>query len=132
MNSSTSRVAIVTLVVAFVVAAGFWGYEVWQNQQWKSLVHAYAASQGNTRATQDFLDGKLQLYVMDEPEGYGKHHATNDEGPFQIVSVSYNPNMFQHRYTSEVFIEAYNKRMRSLHEHPERSIIRTNAQGRIK
>ncbi len=131
MKSSTSHAAIVAFAAAFSVAAGLWAYEVWKNRQWKALVHAYAVSDGKTRAKQDFLDGKLQLYAIYEPDGSAKPPATN-EGPFQILSVSYNPNVFKDRYTSEAFIQGYNQRMRFLHEHPERSIIQTNPQGPIK
>lgn len=129
MKLFTPRVTIAALAVVFLAVTGMWAYEVWQKQQWQGLVRAYAASEGKTRAKQDFLDGNLQLHAIYEPDGSGKTSATN-EGPFKIVPVSYNPNVFQDRYTTEVFIEAYNERMRSLHEHPEKTTIRTNAPGR--
>ena len=131
MKSSNASVAILALAAAFLIAAGLWTYEVWQNIQWKSLVHSLRASEGAERAKQDFLDGKLQLYLISETNGSNKPSMTN-EGIFQIVSLGYNPNVFNDLYMSEAFIQGYNRRMRSLQQNPQKTITRTIPEAQRK
>jgi hypothetical protein len=132
MSISGYRRAILALAAGLVAISGLWAYEMWQNQRLRSLAYGLSRVRGIVRARQDFLDGKVQLFTIQEPFASHMLTRTND-GPFEIAPISWNPNVFMDRYLTEGYVEAYNTRMRSMHDHPERWMadIGTNAQGRI-
>lgn len=127
------RRGLLALAAGLIAISGLWAYEIRENQRLKSLAYGLSQVRGITRARQDFLDGKVQLLTIQEPVGAGHTFLRTNKGPFEITPISWNPNVFLDRYVTEGFVEAYNTRMRSLHDHPERWMadICTNAQGRI-
>jgi hypothetical protein len=131
MSTSKNGRAFLALAAGLITISGLWCYEIWQNHQLKSSARGVSRVLGITRAKQDFLDGKAQLFAVQESIGAHTFSPANS-GPFKIVPISWNPNVFLDRYLTESYVDAYNTKMRSLHDHPERWMadIYTNGQGR--
>ena len=70
------------------------------------------------RALDDFRDGHLRLYTLGGENEKAKYTGTND-GPFEIWVPHFYPSLGRaHRYSTEQFIEFYNRKMRYMQTHP--------------
>ena len=103
MNIPKAALAISSLLVMLFVCTSFLSFELWQQHLWKEEVSGLAAYQGVIHAKEDFQQGTVGLFVQNYPS----------------------------RYVAEKVVESYNRRMKSLHDHPEWYVAETNAQGRI-
>lgn len=128
---SRARAVVVTMVLvfAFMVVAGFLGYELMQNQEWRMQIDALASYAGATRAKHDFQSGKLRLFVIDGERDDERYSGTND-GPFEVWHPQYFPGAYPSRYATEQTIKAYNEHMRFLREHSKNSFQPTNSPPR--
>ncbi len=128
MKPANAKMTMAVLSVVLVVAVGLCGYERWQIHQWKALVSGLARVQGVFRANQEYKQGKLQLFAVHD--FLDIRTSVTNEGPFKVLPFGYHPKEFQGRYVAEAFVEGYNERMRTFHEHPERWVTTTNAPDR--
>jgi hypothetical protein len=68
----------------------------------------------------DFRDGHLRLYVFEAPNDKRRFTGRN-EGPFEIWIPPIHPELGNaHLYSTEQFIEFYNRKMRLMHSHPDK------------
>lgn len=124
------KVVIGFLIVALVTALGFLAYARWQNFMWEMEVFGLAGDVGTSRAGRDFRAGKTRLFVLAGERDEDKFSGTND-GPFEVWYPQYFPQYYPFRYGKEQDVEFYNRRMRYMHEHPEKSNPQTNATTQI-
>ena len=125
MKISRASVTTVVLALAFVTAAGFLGYELWQNLMWKMQVETLARYEGATRARHDFQTGRLRFFVIADERSDDKYSGTND-GSFEVWYPQYYPQCYPFCYSTEQMVSSYNEKMRYFHEHPEKSLSTTN------
>lgn len=94
-------------------------YTSWTNLLWKQEMYGIATYAATIRALDDFRAGKLRLYelVKDGDLEFSERY----DGPFEIWYKPYYLILGRpDKYTQETFIEAYNRKMRYMHEHPEK------------
>ncbi len=86
---------------------------------WRDEVYTLSGANAAQQAMDDFRRNKLRLYVLGPASD--RHHFTgSNDGPFEIWIPSFHPNLGSaHRYSTEQFIEFYNRKMRYMHSHPE-------------
>jgi hypothetical protein len=61
--------------------------------------------------------------------GQNEHlrYSGSNDGPFEIWISSFYPSLgYPERYSTEQQVESYNRKMRYMHEHPEKFVARTN------
>ncbi len=124
-NPKTLKVVIAVLVVALFTSLGFLARALWRDSWWKMEVYGLAGYEGSTRALHDFRDGKLRLFVIAGERSNDKFSGTND-GPFQVWYPQYYTELYPMRYSIEQQVEFYNRKMRYMHEHPEKFLTTTN------
>jgi|HubBroStandDraft_6_1064221.scaffolds.fasta_scaffold301767_2 hypothetical protein len=115
--------------VAFCITLGFLIHEIQENITWKLQAESAAEYEGVTRASHDFEKGKLRLFVIAGERDADKFSGTN-EGPFEIWYPQYYPDLYPFRFSAEQMVARYNERMRYFHEHPAKSLAKTNATTR--
>jgi hypothetical protein len=122
-----SRVSLVSVffALAFTVAAGLLGYELWQNLMWKMQVETLAGYEGVTRARHDLSAGRLRMFVIAGERGDDKYSGTND-GVFEVWYPQYYPQYYPFRYSAEQMVRSYNEKIRYLYDHPEKPLTITN------
>jgi hypothetical protein len=130
MKAPRATLSICGLLIALVACAGFLVYHLRQNKLWKEEVSGLAAYQGVVRAKEDFQSGKLQLFVVVD-ERRGETFSGSNDGPFRVMPFSSHPFDYPSRLGAAKLVESYNRKMRSLHDHPERYIAGTNVEGHL-
>jgi hypothetical protein len=126
MNNPTAlKVVIAVLIVALFTSLSFLVYGHWQDFMWQEEVYGLAGYEGSTRALHDFQNDKLRLFVIAGERSDDKFSGTND-GPFQVWYPQYYPEVYPMRYSTEREVEFYNRKMRYMHEHPEKFLTATN------
>ena len=130
MNIPKAALAISSLLVMLFVCTSFLSFELWQQHLWKEEVSGLAAYQGVIHAKEDFQQGTVGLFVLVDDRSGGSLSVSND-GPYRIQPSTWHPKNYPSRYVAEKVVESYNRRMKSLHDHPEWYVAETNAQGRI-
>jgi hypothetical protein len=131
MSIRNIKASVCGLLVAVVACAAALGYVLWQNHLWKESASGMAEFYGVALAKDDFRAGKLQLLVVVDERGVGSFRGSND-GPFRVSALSSAPYDYPSRYAAARVVESYNRKMRALHDHPERFIASTNAGERIE
>jgi hypothetical protein len=130
MSIPTSlKVFIIALIIALFTSLGFLAHAVWLNVWWKEEVYVLAGYEGGTRALHDYQNGKLRLFKISGERDADKFSGTND-GPFQVWFPQYYTVVYPMRYSKEQEVEFYNRKMRYMHEHPEKFLTTTNANKR--
>ena len=117
MKITSANVVAWGLLVALISCTGFLTCALWQCHLWKEEVSGLAAYQGIARAKEDYRAGKLQLFVLEQRRG-DHFHGSND-GPFKVSAFSAHPFDYPSRCAAASLVKSYNRRMRSLHDHPE-------------
>lgn len=130
-NPKILKIAIAIIVVALFTSLGFLARALWLNSVWKAEVNALAGYEGGERASPDYRDGKLRLFVISGERDDDKFSGTND-GLFEIWFPQYYPKLYPLRYSEEEMVEAYNNRMKSMNEHLEKFQATTNTQEKTK
>lgn len=128
-NLTVHKVIIAFLVLALFTSLGFLAHAKLLNYWWKSEVYGLAGYMGSTRAMNDYQHGKLRLFVIAGEHDKEVFSGTNS-GPFEIWFPQYYTNypiLYPIRYSIEQRTEFYNRKMRYMHEHPEKFLNATNA-----
>ena len=121
MNSKRKMLIItVALVLTNLVTAVFLVKALWANRLWESQMFGMAKYAGSLQASTDFQTGKLRFYELIEDGNL--EFANRYNGPFEIWHWPYYPIIFggPHKYTEEMFIEAYNSTMQYRYDHPKK------------
>jgi hypothetical protein len=108
--------AILLLGSASLIAWGYW--QIYGIGGWRDQLYASEGAVASRRALDDFHDGHLRLYTLGGENEKAKYTGTND-GPFEIWVPHFYPSLGRaHRYSTEQFIEFYNRKMRYMQAHP--------------
>jgi len=112
----TGLLVVVLLGTAVLIAWGYW--QIYGIGGWRDQLYASEGAVASRRALDDFRDGHLRLYTLGGESEKVRYTGTND-GPFEIWIPHFYPSLGRaHRYSTEQFIEFYNRKMKYMHEHP--------------
>ena len=108
---------VVVLEGAALMAWGYW--QLYGIGGWRDQLFASEGAVASRQALDDFRAGHLRLYTLGGECEKAKFSGTND-GPFEIWIPQYFPSLgTAHRYSTEQFVEFYNRKMKYMHEHPD-------------
>ena len=120
--NNTKVLAIITavLAVALLISLGFVGRMLWRNHGWESEVYGLAGLMATEQAMDDFGQGKLRLLSLAGKNDELRYSGRN-EGPFEVWHPQFYPSLgYPHRFVKEKYVEFYNRKMRYMHQHPEK------------
>jgi hypothetical protein len=130
MSLKLIKIISVVFGLALVISLIFLVRARWQVYGiagWKDEVYGLAGMRGSRLALDDFHTGKLRLFELASQQDAPKFSGRRD-GVFEIWYPQFYPSMGEaHRYSTEQFVEFYNRNMRYMHEHPEKFQAKTNA-----
>lgn len=112
------RLASIIPIASF---ACFIGIMQWQDyiDTWKTEVSSLVTYPATIQALNDFREGNLRLLRIDG-ENYKERFSGQREGPFEVWIVQYFPSLGEpHKYSTEQYMQSYNRKMRYMYEHPE-------------
>jgi hypothetical protein len=111
-------VLIAVLFVLNVVQAIFLAkYHFYDEVISRTESYAWSTMSGSMMATSDFKKGRLRLYRL--TDGSDIKSTGEFDGPFEIWTWTYVPDVPYSRDNAESFVSAYNRRMRHLHRQKE-------------
>src|SRR5206468_6122520 len=86
---------------------------------WRDEVNTLVGAKATRQAMEDFQAGHLRLYILGGESDRHKFSGRTD-GAFEIWIPPFHPELGRaHRYSTEQFIEFYNRKMRYMQTHPE-------------
>jgi hypothetical protein len=114
-------VGLFALTLLCSVIANAWGYlQVYGVDGWRDQVYRLEGLVASQRALRDFREGHLRLYQLGGESEAAKFTGTND-GPFEVWVPQFYPSLGRaHRYSTEQFIDFYNRKMHYMFSHPEK------------
>jgi hypothetical protein len=87
---------------------------------WRDQVYGSEGNVASERALGDFRAGHLRLYCLGGENESAKYTGIND-GPFEMWIPQFYPSLGRaHRYSTEQFIEFYNRKMHYMYLNPEK------------
>jgi hypothetical protein len=120
---------IAVLTIALLTSLGFLGQALWRNYWWELEAYGLAGMVASRQAMDDFREGNLRLRVLQGENDRLRYSGSND-GPFEIWISPFYPSFgYSHRVSTEQQIRFYNRKMRYMHEHPERFVAQTNTEA---
>jgi hypothetical protein len=128
MNNPKALKAVITvLAIALLTSLGFLGRALWRNYWWEQEAYGLTGMVATEQAMDDFRQGRLRLRVL-HGENEGLRYSGSNDGPFEIWIPQFYPSLgYPHRVSIEQQVEFYNRKMRYMHEHPEKFVTATNA-----
>src|SRR6266498_4220274 len=101
-----------------VSVCAFW--QIYGIGGWRDEVNALVGTKATRKAMDDFAEGHLRLYIFGGEND--RHQFTGkSDGPFEIWIPPFHPEFGRaHRYSTEQFIEFYNRKTRYMHSQPDR------------
>src|SRR2546422_10986187 len=127
-NPRALKVVIAVLTIALLTSLGFLGRALWRNYWWEQEAYGLAGMVATKQAMEDFRQGRLRLHVLLGENEHLRYSGSND-GPFEIWIPHFYPSLgYPHRFSTEQQIEFYNRKMRYMHEHPEKFVAQTNTE----
>jgi hypothetical protein len=125
MKSRTPYIAVLIGLLAIALLCSLllnaWGYlQIYGIGGWRDQVYGSEGVAASDQALDDFRSGFLRLYCLGGENEKAKYTGTND-GPFEIWMSQFYPSLGRaHRYSTEQFIEFYNRKMQYMHTHPDK------------
>ncbi len=125
MKSRTPYIAVLIGLLAIALLCSLllnaWGYlQIYGIGGWRDQVYGSEGVAASDQALDDFRSGFLRLYCLGGENEKAKYTGTND-GPFEIWMPQFYPSLGRaHRYSTEQFIEFYNRKMQYMHTHPDK------------
>ena len=114
-----SILAVVALLSSVVLNARFW-WQIHGFGGWRDEVYGLSAYEAARRALDDYNAKRLRLFAFGANSEQDYFTGTND-GPFEVWVVQFLPELGEaHRYSTEHFIDQYNRKMRYMYEHPDK------------
>jgi hypothetical protein len=114
------KVAVIVLSTALLVSVGALAWTLWQNYWWQRSVDLVAHEAGASWAMSSFRRGHLALWEINPTNDFPRFSGRR-EGPFEIWLDEYRTGLpAPLHYAERKKIEAHNRQMRHMYEHPER------------
>ena len=116
------KVALLVLLLLNLFLSILLSRALWREKcGWRAQIYGMASYAGSLQAKADYHAGNLRLYKI-AVEGDIKFTGRTD-GPFEIWTWPTHPVLGEpEKYSSETYVDFYNKRMRSLQEvQPDRN-----------
>jgi hypothetical protein len=130
LNPKVFAITIALLTFALIACLGFLGRALWRNYWWEQEVYGLAGMTASQAALEDFRNGKLRLRVVqgdDKEENNLLTYSGSNDGPFEVWISSFHPALgYPHRYSTEQQAAFYNRKMKYMHQNPEKFRPRTN------
>ena len=122
------KILVAVLLISLITSLAFLGRALWRNYWWAWEVYGLSAMAATKEAMYDFQQGKLRLRVL-QGENENLRYSGSNDGPFEIWIASFYPALgYPHSFSTERQVEAYNRKMRYMHEHPEKFVPQTNTE----
>jgi hypothetical protein len=116
--------SVALLVCAVFLVRAYW--QIYGFEGWKEQVNILSCYRGTVVALDDFHCGNLRVFELDGPHDMPQFSGRWD-GDFEVWYAQYFPIGDVDRYATEQFVEAYNRKMRYMHKHPE--LFQKKAEG---
>lgn len=120
LSKTKYRIVIVGLLITNAVTAIFLAHSVWCDRMlWPTQMYGMAGYAATLQASADFRSGKTRiLEISDDVDVKFTGRTT---GPFEIWTWPHHPVLGRpEEYTTQTFVEFYNRRMRAMQKHPEK------------
>jgi len=123
MNISRAlKILVAVLAVTLVASLGFLGRALWRNQMWETEAYGMIGLIATEQAMEDFSQGKLRLLAIAGKNDELRYSGTK-EGPFEVWNPQFYPLLgYPHLFVKEKYVDFYNRKMRYMHEHPEKFV----------
>ncbi len=108
-TSKKPKMAALVLGLALLVSLSVLAWALWQNYWWRRSVDLVADEAGASWAMSSFRRGRLTIWEINPTNDFPRFSGRRD-GPFEI-------------WLDEYQLEAHNRQMRYMYEHPERFTI---------
>jgi hypothetical protein len=119
-NPRKQRLLIATLSFALFCSLMALAWALWQNFWWQKSVDYIADQAGVSWAMSSFRQGRLALWELNPTNDFPRFSGRR-EGPFDIWLDEYHAEMpGPWHYMQNRKIEAHNRQMRLMYDHPER------------
>ena len=127
-NPKALKIVIAVLTLALMTSFVFLGWALWRNYWWDQEAYGLAGMVATEQAMADFRKGRLRLHVL-QGENKGLRYSGSNDKPFEIWIPQFYPSLgYPHRLSKERQVEFYNRKMRYMHEHPEKFAASTSAE----
>jgi hypothetical protein len=114
------KAIIIALGIALLASLGILAWTLLQNYWWRRSVDLVADEAGASWAMSSFRRGQLALWEINPTNDFPRFSGRRD-GPFQIWLDEYQVDMpAPWQYAERRKIDAHNRQMRYMYEHPER------------
>jgi len=131
IKSRSQKIIIVALVIFLGISLLLLGRAYWQIYGidgiggYRDELYGLSGLVASMRALDDFRDGKLRLLKLK-----GKNDklmfSGQQDGPFEIWHPQYYPSLGAgHRFAIQQYVKFYNRKMKYMHEHPEKFLQKT-------
>ncbi len=141
MKIRTSHIVIILLIGLLSVSllpslllAAWSHWQIYGTGGWRDEVYGLEGMVASGRALDDFRDGHLRLYRLGGENEKARYTGTND-GPFEVWIPQFYPSLGRaHRYSTEQFIEFYNRKMQYMQTHPgkfQRETVQVQQDGAV-
>lgn len=119
-TSMKLRITVVLSGVALLATLSTLAWALWQNCWWRRSVDLVADEAGASWAMSSFRRGQLAIWEID-PTSDSPRFSGRRDGPFEIWLEGCRADMpAPWRYAERRKVEAHNRQMRYMYEHPER------------
>ena len=126
------KILVAVLVIALITSLGLLGRALWRNYWWEQESYGLAGMVASKQAMEDFRQGRLRLRVLQGENKQLRYSGSND-GPFEIWIPHFYPSLgYPHRFSTVQQVEFYNRKMRYMHEHPEKFGAQTNTEAKVE
>ena len=113
------KLAIIILSITLSVSLGLLAWTLWQNYWWRRSVDLLAEEAGSSWAMRSFRRGQLTIWQTD-PTNDSPRFTGHRDGPFEVWLDGYHDGPVPWRYAERKKLEAHNRQMRYMYEHPQR------------
>ena len=119
-TSKKLRITVVLFGVALLAVLCTLAWALWQNYWWRRSIDLLADEAGASWAMSSFRRGQLAIWEINPTNDFPRFSGRRD-GPFEIWLDEYHTNMpAPWQYAERRKVEAHNRQMRYMYEHPER------------
>jgi len=119
-TSKKRKMAVQLLGLALLASVVVLVWALWQNYWWRRSVDLVADEAGASWAMSSFRRGRLAIWEINSTNDFPRFSGRRD-GPFEVWLDEYHPYMpAPWQYAERRKIEAHNRQMRYMYEHPER------------
>lgn len=128
-NPRVLKIVIAVLAVALLTSLVSLGRALWRNHWWENEAYGLTGLVATKQAMEDFSHGNLRLLAISGRNEELRYSGRN-EGPFEVWTPQFLPSLgYPHRFVTEKYVEFYNRKMRYMHEHPEKFKCCSEASG---